>query len=306
MTSKLRRPLAYLAGYLVCWAAAVGYLASSGGEWMTPILVFGVFGVVLSAIAWSLTRRSDPPAVRVARPRLEAWAVIAFLAIYAIGFLGYGMGAVREAIPAGPAQEVAVLALKLVAHVAAPAILLVALGAQLRPLFDSGLNRKGFWPVLTVLGLLLLALLSVVSPSLKEIGALHPTLATLAWAVPATFAWLALEAGLTEEFLFRAVLQTRLAAALRSETGAIVLGALVFALAHVPGLFLRGEPGVDGYSTDIFQVIAFTVGTLSPIAVMFGVIWARTRSLLLVVLLHATVDVLPNMAEFITTWSSGV
>ena len=60
---------------------------------------------------------------------------------------------------------------------------------------------------------------------------------------------------------------------------------------------------MDGYSTDLVQVAAFTVASLSPIAILFGLIWARTRSLLLVVLLHACVDVLPNMAEFITTWS---
>ena len=62
-----------------------------------------------------------------------------------------------------------------------------------------------------------IALLSVVSPSLKQIAALEAPVQVLAWAVPAAFVWVALEAGLSEEFLFRAVLQTRLAAVLRSE-----------------------------------------------------------------------------------------
>lgn len=296
------RAFAFLAAYMACWSAAVGYLAVTGGEWMTPILVLVVFGGVLSAIAWSLTRKADPPPILVARPRLELVAIIGFLVVYALAFLGWGMGAVREAIPAGPSQEIAVLALKLGAHVAAPALLLALLGAQLRPLFESGVNRRGFWPTLIALSALLLGLLSVVSPSLKDIAALHPGAATLAWAIPATFVWLALEAGLTEEFLFRAVLQTRLSAVLRSETGAVVIGALLFGLAHVPGLFLRGEPGTDGYSTDVFQVIAYAIGTLTPIALLFGLIWARTRSLLLVVLLHAMVDVLPNTSEFLKTW----
>ncbi len=35
----------------------------------------------------------------------------------------------------------------------------------------------------------------------------------------------------------------------------------------------------------------------------FGFIYARTKSLLLVVLLHAAVDVLPNLAELIATWT---
>jgi membrane protease YdiL (CAAX protease family) len=154
-----------------------------------------------------------------------------------------------------------------------------------------------------VLGAIILALLCVISPSLRDIGALHASPFTLAWAGPATFVWLALEAGLSEEFLFRAVLQTRLAAVLRTEAGAVVTGAVLFALAHVPGLYLRGHPGVDGYSSDPIQVMAYAISVLSPIALLFGTLWARTRSLLLIVLLHAAVDVLPNMPEFVHTWA---
>ena len=36
---------------------------------------------------------------------------------------------------------------------------------------------------------------------------------------------------------------------------------------------------------------------------MLGVVWARTRSLLLVVLLHATIDILPFLPEFLTHWA---
>jgi membrane protease YdiL (CAAX protease family) len=154
-----------------------------------------------------------------------------------------------------------------------------------------------------VLGAIILALLCVLSPALGEIAALHASAATLLWAAPATFIWLAIEAGLCEEFLFRAVLQTRLAAVLKTEAGAVVTGAALFALAHVPGLYFRGHPGVDGYSTDPLQVMAFTVAVLSPVALLFGTLWARTRCLLLIVLLHAAVDVLPNMAEFVRTWA---
>ena len=209
------------------------------------------------------------------------------------------MSATRAALPAGREQELLVMAVKLLVHVAAPALLLAALGAKIAPLFSSGLERPGFWPPLLVLGAIILALLCVVSPALRKSTALHASAATLVWAVPASFIWLAIEAGLCEEFLFRAVLQTRLAAALKSEAGAVVGGAVLFALAHVPGLYLRGHAGVDGYSTDPMQVIAFTIAVLSPVAVLFGTLWARTRSLLLIVLLHAAVDVLPNLSEFV-------
>ena len=67
---------------------------------------------------------------------------------------------------------------------------------------------------------------------------------------------------------------------------------------------MRGAPGTDGYSTDLLQVAAFAIATLSPLALLLGTLWARTRSLALVVLLHACVDVLPNMADFVRTWTA--
>jgi len=304
MTRPAALPAPAFAGlYLALWGGSTAYLAVKGADWTFPLVSLGVFGLVLSGLAWALTRSARPPAILVQRPAVELAAVLAFLAVYAVGFLGYGMTVVRGVFPPGPQQELLVLGAKLLVHVALPALLLAAPGARLAPLFAARAKGRAFWLPLVVLAVILTGLLSVVTPSLKQISGLHPSLVTLAWAAPLSFVWVALEAGLCEEFLFRAVLQTRLAAALRSEVGAVAIGAVVFALAHAPGLYLRGSPGVDGYSTDLLQVIAFTVATLSPIAILFGVLWTRTRSLLLVVLLHATVDFLPNLGEFLDLWA---
>jgi len=297
------RAASFVAAYLLLWSAATAYLAAKGADWTLPAISLVVFGAALPLLGIALTRKATPPPIHVNRPSLELSALLVFLVIYAVGFLGWGMSATRAAVPAGREQELLVLVVKLLVHVAAPALLLAALGAKISPLFNSGLKAPGFWPPLLVLGVVILGLLCVVSPALSEIEALHASAATLAWAGPATFLWLALEAGLCEEFLFRAVLQTRLTAVLKTEAGAAVTGAVLFALAHVPGLYLRGHPGVDGYSSDPIQVTAFTIGVLSPVALLFGALWARTRSLLLIVLLHAAVDVLPNIPEFVRTWA---
>jgi membrane protease YdiL (CAAX protease family) len=297
------RAATFVGAYLAIWAAATAYLGIKGADWTFPAISLAVFGGALTALGIAFTRKAAPPPIAVRRPVLELTVLLGFLVVYAVLFLGWGMSATRAAVPAGREQELLVLVVKLVVHVGVPAILLAALGAKLAPLFNSGIGRPGFWPPLLVLGAMILALLSVVSPAIKDIAELHASAVTLAWAAPASFVWIALEAGLCEEFLFRAVLQTRLAAVLKSEAGAVVTGALLFALAHVPGLYLRGHPGVDGYSTDPVQVIAFTVAVLSPVALLFGTLWARTRCLLLIVLLHAAVDVLPNLAEFIHTWT---
>ncbi|HEY2679395.1 MAG TPA: CPBP family intramembrane glutamic endopeptidase [Steroidobacteraceae bacterium] len=298
-----RRSLTFVAVYLIAWACADSYLAWKGENWTQPAELLGIFGAVLPALSLALTRKAAPPPVLVSRPNLELASVLAFLGVYAVVFLGWGMSATRTALPAGREHDLLVLIVKLAVHVGAPALLLAMLGANLKPLFSSGLNRPGFWPPLTVLGAIILALLCVVSPALKDIAALHASAITLLWTAPAAFIWLAIEAGLCEEFLFRAVLQTRLAAVLKTEVGAAVIGALVFALAHAPGLYLRGKPGAEGFSTDPFQVAAYTIAMLSPIALLFSTLWARTRSLLLIVLLHAVVDVLPNLADFVKTWA---
>jgi membrane protease YdiL (CAAX protease family) len=303
LTSRIpARAAKFVSGYLLLWCAATAYLAAKGADWTLPTISLVVFGAALPLLSLPLTRNAAPPKIAVRRPTLELWAILGFLVLYAAGFLVWGMSATRAVFPAGREQELLVLVVKLLVHVAAPALLLAALGAKIAPLFDSRLGRPGFWPPLLLLGALILALLCVVSPALSEIEALHASVATLVWAVPVSFIWLAIEAGLCEEFLFRAVLQTRLAAVLKTEAGAVVTGAVLFALAHAPGLVLRGHPGVDGYSPDPVQVIAFTVGVLSPVAVLFGTLWARTRSLLLIVLLHASVDVLPNLSDFVKTW----
>ena len=298
MTGAKRAATCWLV-YALLWAAAVAYLAARGADWVFPIASLLLFGGLASGIAWALTRRSAAPEVPVARPPVELAAVLAYLLLYAFVFLGPGMNALRAAAPPGPAQDLIVLAAKLIVHVALPAALLLLLGARLRPLFDSGLGRRGFWPVLLVLGPLFLILLSIVSPSLANIAALHPPVATLLWAAPLSYIWISLEAGLCEEFLYRAVLQSRVTAVIRSAAGAIPVASLIFALAHAPGLYLRGGPGVDGWSADPLQVAAFTIATLSPVGLFFGTLWWRTHSLLLVVLLHGAIDVLPNLPEFL-------
>jgi uncharacterized protein len=297
--------IAAVLGYAVLWGGSTAYLFVNGNEdWFTALLVMAIFGLAMSGIAWLLTRGAEAAPIEVKRPAFESGAVLVYLAVvYAVLFLGYGMTYAREAVPEGQIQDLVVMALKLAAHVFLPALLLVLLGARLGPLFQLGLTGRKFWRTLLVLGLIILGLLSVISPSLRNIAETNAAAATLAWVAPVSFVWIAIEAGLNEEFLFRGVLQTRLTAWFRSAWAGVFVTSLIFGVAHAPGLFFRGGPGVDGWSTDPLQVIAFTVAVLTPISLLFGLIYARTKSLLLVVLLHGLVDVLPNMADFIRTWT---
>ncbi|HET9231701.1 MAG TPA: CPBP family intramembrane glutamic endopeptidase [Vitreimonas sp.] len=289
--------------FAVLWAGSVYWLFAAGNEdWFTGVLVMGIFGLALSGLAWLLTRGADAPPIEVKRPALESGAVLVYLALYAVLFTGYGMNWARAALPEGQQQDVLVMAMKLVAHVVLPALLLLALGARIAPLLQAGLSGRKFWRTFIVLGVIILGLLCVISPSLRNIADTNASAATLAWVAPVSFAWIAIEAGLNEEFLFRGVIQTRLTAWFNSAWAGVFVTSVLFGIAHAPGLFMRGA-GADGSSADVLQVIAYTIAVLAPMGLLFGLIYARTKSLLLVVLLHGLVDLLPNMDDFIRTWT---
>jgi membrane protease YdiL (CAAX protease family) len=112
------------------------------------------------------------------------------------------------------------------------------------------------------------------------------------------------EAGLTEEFLFRALVQARFAAWMQSDVAGIVAMALLFGLAHAPGYVLRGAHLAEGMAgpPSALTAIAYAIASTSAIGFMFGVLWARTRSLTLVVLLHGLTDTLPNLAPTVRTF----
>jgi uncharacterized protein len=291
-----------LALYAVVWCASAAVLFATGSDdaIAAPIILL-VTGIAFPLIAWALTRREVPPPIPVRRPGLELGVVLAFLALYAVFFTGYGLNAFHAAFAPGRPEAVLLVALKLVVHVVLPVLILLAVGAQPGALFTARLNTRGFWLVLLVLGAISLAFIAVVSPSLKQIAALKLSPPVLAATILATFGWLAVEAGLCEEFLFRAVLQTRLAAVMKTELGAAAIAALLFALVHVPGLYMRSGADVAGHSQNLVAVIAYAVAVLSPIGLGLGVVWARTRSLLLVVLLHTLVDLLPGVPDFAHT-----
>lgn len=288
--------------YALLWGGATAYLYATGGDWSSGVAVIVIFGAGLGGAAWLLTQGARAPRIDVKRPAFESAAILAYLALYAVLFLGFGMTWARQALPEGQQQELLVMGLKLGVHIALPAILLVLLGAKLGPITRFGLSGRTFWRTLIVLGLVILALVCVITPSLKQISSIPPAFETMIWAVPLGYIWITLEAGACEEFLFRGVLQTRLTAWFNSAWTGVIVTSLIFGLAHAPGLFMRGGPGVDGWSTDPLQVIAHTIAVLSPIGLTFGLIYARTKSLLLVILLHGLVDVLPNLTEFVRIW----
>lgn len=115
------------------------------------------------------------------------------------------------------------------------------------------------------------------------------------------FIWNILETGLVEEFFFRAFLQTRLVNALGSPLAGICLTALIFGLAHAPGIYLRAgdKNGPLGEKPALVDAILYAVIVLSATGWFTGLLYWRTQSLLAPILVHAAVDAVAHTVEFI-------
>ena len=140
---------------------------------------------------------------------------------------------------------------------------------------------------------------------LGDLGGLGLSPLALGAGVALGFAWLVVEVGLVEEFFFRALVQERAFALFRSEAAGIVVMALVFGLAHAPGLYLRTAATQEGLAANpsLFAAVGYSLVVTSVAGLFFGVLWARTRNLALVCLVHAAFDLVPDLAPWLRTFS---
>ncbi len=262
-----------------------------------------LFGGVMSAVGILLTRKTNAPAVPVVHPRRESVALLAYLAFYTFVVFGPVATAVKDAFGPGPTREVLVVGYKLVVHFVLPAILILALGGRLRGIFDAGLARRGVVAVIVLFSVVMIGLVAALNSIFETLAATGLShLQIVGWIVLA-WAWMSVEAGFCEEFLFRGLLQSRLTLWFGSAPWAIVAMCIVFALVHVPGFYLRGGENVARQAQGLAQITALAIGAIGPIALMMGILWQRTRSFLLVVLVHGAIDAMPAVERMMRTWS---
>lgn len=297
-----RRPaLLALAVAAVAYALSLAVLARQpGASVVEPLFLLGIIGVALPLLAWLCTLRPARPIAVTDRDAAPLPRVLLYLAVFAVVVLGWGFTAINTAFPDGPAQSTVKLAVKLVTMVALPAWLFL----RLDPTARANFRWQRLLVVFVVMSLAYLAMQAVVGRGLITLRELSPAATTLAWAIPACWAWATLEAGLCEEVLFRRILQEKIAVATGSHVAAVAWASLLFGLAHAPGLYLRAGHLMEGVdSATPLWAVAYSIVMIAPAGIAFGVLWARTRSLWLIVPLHGMVDLLPHLAPFIRTWT---
>lgn len=288
--------IALLTGYVALYAATLFAMVRFGNfDAGDSLGVFAVLGVGFSVAAWLLTIGVKPLPYEVRQPRKESAALLLYLFPLA-AFVALGFSAIHRLVPTEPSDSIAMLVAKLTVFVAIPAwIMMTRFGYKPVDLAPSSLKTSH---LLVVLGMSLVLLIfqSVAGTGLRDIADAHVPGDKLLLGLPFVFLWLMLEVGVVEEFFFRVLLQSRLSAAVRSELGGIVLMSLIFGLVHAPGLYLRTNVTQEGLAAhpSVLMAVGYSIVITSVAGFFLGVLWTRTRNFLVVVLVHAATDLLPN------------
>jgi membrane protease YdiL (CAAX protease family) len=297
---------------LYCCAFAV-LLRNKSFDATGVIVVLIVFGIAFPLSAWIATRRAIPLAISVQGSSYQLIILIAYIVVLSVYLIG-GPQWIDQHLPASWIDSARIkffitLAKKLLVFVAIPfAIFRFGFGYRVR---DFGIQREGLHalcrshlPVVLVVGAAFLAFQYFLSGGGAAFRREHFTAFQLLLGLPLCFLWLSIEAGLVEEFFFRALLQSQLAAAFKSEVSGVALMSLIFGLAHAPGFIFRHAGELEGLGPHpgSLDAIAYSIVVLAVSGITFGVIWARTKNLLALMLIHAAGDLLPNFASFAQTW----
>jgi len=303
-----------LIGGLILYVCAFAILLRNKSfDSIGAVVVLIVFGIVFPLLAWVTTRRAIPLSISITPGNSQLIVLIGYIIVLSVYLVG-GSQWIDQHLPSSWIDSARTmffitLAKKLVVFVVIPlAIFRFGFGNGLR---DFGIQSEGLralrgshLPVVVVVGGAFVAFQYFLSSGGAAFRHGQFTVNQLLAGLPLCFIWLFVEAGLVEEFFFRALVQSHLAAAFKSEVSGTVLMSLIFGLAHAPGFIFRHAGEVEGLGSNpgALDAIAYSIVVVAISGVTLGVIWARTKNLFAVILIHAAGDLLPNFAGFARTW----
>ncbi len=295
----------FILGYLVLYFVTLLLLHIVEGFDVTePIFVFVVLGIGFTALAWWSTKGVGPLEYVIKRPVSECIVLIACLLVVT-AFITWGLDAIHARITSEPLRSLGILAAKLLVFVLLPFVLFRgAWNYSARELFNASPRLgNGTKAALWISGILIL-FQAVLGRGLSIIGQSGFSWWSYVIGIPLAYLWLVVEVGLVEEFFFRALIQSRIAALLKSEIGALVFMSVLFGLTHAPGMYLRTARTLEilGPSPSLLLAIGYSIVITSVAGFFLGVLWMRTRNLTLLILVHAVGDLLPNATGIIKAW----
>lgn len=159
---------------------------------------------------------------------------------------------------------------------------------------DTGVFNRPRWPIV-------IAALAIVALSIwlqlhgRRSGEIRTAFMSgeVIYLLPLSFLLAIGTAATTEEFFFRGVLQSRIAAATGSAWAAVAVSTAAFAAFHVPYAYQRPGWGVMG---QFGPAVVAAAETGVPYGLILGLLYARSgNSLPLVIATHALVNATPGM-----------
>jgi membrane protease YdiL (CAAX protease family) len=291
----------FFIGYALLYISSVIVLAVLGFGPAEPLVVLVIFGLLLPGVTLLLTRNYPALPARVDAPAAESRLLLGYLLVIVL-FLTAGLRTIDDVFTGDTAIYFAKLAGKLLFFVVIPFLIFVYRGYRLRDFLSFGIGLRG-WLIALALSLIFIAVNAVIGKGLQRIDASGYTLATLIQGGLAVYLVLLVEVGLVEEYFFRGLLQQRLAGWFGNPVSGLFLAAVLFGLAHAPGFYLRWEQNAADLFAEpsLLFAIAYSIAVISVTGLFMGVLWLRTRSLLIVMLVHAAGDWLPNVAQMLET-----
>ncbi len=175
------------------------------------------------------------------------------------------------------------LALFWTGYAAIPAIYFFLRGYRLS---DAGITTEQFGPFLrysVVSCLLLLPFMLVATNSAMYMFSGNLTVGQRCFGIVFAFLYGFVTAGFFEEFFFRALLQSRLAGLVCSEAGGLFLSSILFALYHLPSRIITTNGSIG-------HAFAMTLSGQMLISPIYGLLWLRTRNLMIPVVVHSLMD----------------
>jgi CAAX protease family protein len=294
------RPRTYVGAYFALWAAVLILLrAFERFEASEALAALVILGVIFPALATLATRRVSALSYVVRQPPTETVVLVMYLGVIAWALVS-GFGRVAR-LTTEPLHSFVLLGVKLLAFVAFPAAITMALGHyKIAELMPISLRWRDLGPALWM-SLVALLMQSFLGRGLHDIREAHLPVWVLAVAMPLSFIWLMIEVGIVEEFFFRVLLQERLAAVLRSPWGGLVGSTMLFGLVHAPGFYLRTAATQEalGPHPSLFMVVGYSIVLTSLAGLFLGVLWMRTKNFAVLVIAHAAGDLLPNLVPWV-------
>lgn len=301
---KVQSSFSHLLAFGAIYLSSLLFLGLTGNFPVENVLaVLVIFGIFFPLAAWLLTRHMTPTFDAKSFDNRE-WTVLGGLLLFLAAVLAVGFK--NEWLPADSRlSQILTLAKKISVFFLIPYLVYCwRFKFSLRDFgflsFSETFHRKN---LVVFIGLATLVILFTffMSRQASPIREGQFSLTTIMWGLPLVFVWLIFEVGLTEEFFFRALLQDRLSEALQNKTAGILWSGLVFALAHVPGVWLRGAGAMEGLPADasLLTCIAYCIPVMGLAGIFLGVVWARTRNFWMVAGIHAAIDLLSNFKDTI-------